>query len=183
MHTYIAILFNTKQTIQRIESGELAYNKWISYLIVSIFASVPVIRKVELLIDESLLGLTVGLVAFVLTSGLIFSMLIYILTALYYGTSRLFGSKANFGEFQLILSFVFIPEIILAANKLIRYFLPSTNGLADADPIVYVIVQLFAFKILIIGLSHFNRITYQKAFMITIAAMIPVIIVYGLRVL
>lgn len=164
MPFFIDILFNTRRTFEQLNEGNSRIRILAPFAIFSTLWVISVFLGAEY---------EIGMKIFLFVLGIpLFYLMISFLPALFYlGICKIFGGKATFKEIQLVFSMIFIPETFLILSQLLMLALTgSTTGLPEANPVIYLVSQLLAFKILIVGIGYFNNTTYHNAFIYSLAA-------------
>jgi hypothetical protein len=163
MPFFIDILFNTRQIFEQLSLENNRIKTLAPFAIFSISWTMSVLWA-----GEYELGMRIFL--FILGVPLFFFLIGYIPPLFYLGICKVFGGKATFKEIQLVFSMVFIPETFLVLSQLLIFTITGTPEFPEANPLIYFFAQLFAFKILIVGIGYFNQTTYHNAFVYSLAA-------------
>ncbi len=112
----------------------------------------------------------------------------YVFSFIIWTSSKIFQGKATLKEIRLTIAYSLVPNLVHLIIGLIM-FIPAIMldniGLINYQhPITYYILWIFALRIIIIGLAHFNKYSYGYALLtIFIPAAILQGLAYGIKLL
>ncbi len=182
MKPIFSIWTKTRQTFQLLEERDKKENERMINLLFflgSMFAGFSVASDLNKTLDTYYYGV---LAVALLVSGLM-GILVwkFVLAYLVWGVGKIFQGKASINETRLALAFAMVPNLVhllIALVLLIPAIILDNSGLVGYQhPVTIYVLWILAFRILVIGLAHFNKYSYGYAIL---TVFIPGAVLQGL---
>lgn len=186
MNPIFSIWINPRQTFQLLEQRDEAKNNTSINILFFLTAGATHIADINkpvsgnFYIDLFLSFVLSGIIGFISWK--------FVLSYIVLGVAKLFKGKATKKEINLALAFSFLPNLVhlvIALIMIIPAIIFKNNQLIIYQhPITIIVLWVVAFRILVFGLSHFNKYTYGYALLtVIISAALMQGIVYGIKTL
>jgi hypothetical protein len=170
---YLTVWFNTKETIQRILTGQVKFNYSIPILLTVFSGFIGTIKDITMVFGDPFYALIPGVIFIVLGYLALSRLFPWLIKK----TGLIWNGGSNIHELRVIIALAQIPVILILLEQIVFMFFGELRADWQVNIGIQWLVWIFYMRILIIGVARTQGFNYGIAFLNLVISVLPLFLI------